>query len=216
MPHLSGIDETAEAAGAVNTLVYGSDGYDGYNTDIFGVIDLFRASGEDASGKSVAVVGAGGGARAAVCALREMGSEKIFIINRTLNRAKSLAKHVAKRYNVTVDCLTPDRAGEILPVAAVVQCSSLGFAEWKGLSPVDESFFGGVGFAADIIYSPWETRFLSDARRRGVKTANGFGMLIAQACASYAIWTGRKEVAEGAFVDLMRKRIKEVHGWPAN
>lgn len=192
--YLSQIDNMASVIGAVNTLKYTENGYEGYNTDIFGIIRTLQHYSADIKGKTAVVFGSGGGAASAVCALCELGAGKIFIANRTMNNAEQLAKQFSGHYNINIEYLPLDKLGSIQNAATAIQATTLGFhGKNEELSPVfDLSFFEGITFVFDIIYNPWETVFLRDAKKFGCVTVNGFDMLIFQAVASYEIWRGKK------------------------
>ena len=97
------LDASAKQADAVNLLKLSDKGYVGYNTDIHGVEKAFEHRGIDVSGKTVALVGAGGAARAAAVAMAQMGAKKIFIINRTRGKAEVLANILAMYYNIDIE-----------------------------------------------------------------------------------------------------------------
>jgi len=79
-----------------------------------------------------------------------------------------------------------------IPACAVlIQTTSAGFGTQAHISPLPNgSFCRRVDFVLDIIYTPWETVLLRDARAYGAQSANGFDMLVYQAAASYEIWRG--------------------------
>lgn len=199
MPHLCYADKQAKAAGAVNTLKYTENGYEGYNTDITGIINTFKYAGVDMEGKAAIIIGAGGSACAAAVALCEMGAKSIVIVNRTIETAKKLAKNVAKYYNTDIECISFEEMESFETMEAVknahamIQTTTLGFGEQKDLSPIaNKLLFDGISFVFDIIYTPWETVFIKDAKEKGCKVVNGFDMLVFQAIASYEIWSAKK------------------------
>ncbi|MCL2352206.1 MAG: shikimate dehydrogenase [Firmicutes bacterium] len=197
---VSELDPMAEKIAAVNTLKYAEAGYAGYNTDWIGITECLRSNGVSLSGKSVAVLGAGGSANAACVAAAEGGASKITIFNRTVEKAEYLALRLKKYYNAQIEAapLAEARGSEI-----VYQATDAGRGENRALCPVSSTeFFRGVEFAFEGIYTPWETEFLKLAAKAGVKAVNGFEMLVRQAAASYAIWTGRpvpEEVISDAY-----------------
>ena len=186
MKYLAGIDKQAEIAGAVNTLKYTPDGYIGYNTDIRGIIDTFKRHGYSPSGKKAAVIGAGGTAYAAVCALIEMNAAEITVINRTLENAEELAAAIKKTTGADICAALP---GDVPAAQAFIQTSSVGFGELEGKSPIsfEREPFKNAEFVFDVIYTPWTTAFLKEAKKY-CKTANGFDMLFYQAAAAYEIF----------------------------
>lgn len=191
MPYLCDMDQKAKEIGSVNTLKYTVQGYVGYNTDHIGLARTFGRQGYDLKGKSVVVLGAGGSAYAACVMAASHGAKCIYIVNRSMDNAERLAVHLRAFYETPVAVLSYERVMEAEKREVVIQTTSLGFGVQAEGSPIDSTdFFVGVDIALDIIYHPWETVFLRDAKRMGVVTANGFDMLVYQAAASYEIWRG--------------------------
>ncbi|MDR3240424.1 MAG: shikimate dehydrogenase [Clostridiales bacterium] len=210
MDFCSAIDPDAEQMGAVNTLVYTKDGYQGFNTDWIGMDRALQARGVCIAGRSVVVLGAGGSARAACVMAGREGAAHLTIVNRTREKAEALARLTQK---IPISVMTPSEIGHIKKKDIVIQTTSVGFGSQAGLSPVgSESFFEGVDAAFDIIYIPWETEFLKMARRASVKTAfNGFSMLVYQAAAAYEIWRGAalKENFLSEVIETLSSEIKQ-------
>lgn len=187
MPFLLSMDTMAQKVGAVNTLVWQPDGYVGYNTDYIGISRTICAIGMDFLGKNVVILGAGGSAYAACIAAAEYGAKSITIVNRTVENAKSLASHVKTYYDIPIEInkLNFDTYGFDI----AIQTTTLGFGNNLNKSPVDDlKFFKGLQLTFDIIYTPKETMFLRQAKQAGVKTVNGFSMLIYQAAAAFSLW----------------------------
>ena len=192
MPHLAHIDASALEAGAVNTLKYMPDGYHGYNTDIKGIEYTFRAYGVPLAGATAIVLGGGGSARAALAALARNGAKTIYLVNRTVEKAHALAEAIGKLYPTEIHVLPQDALGEIPSADVLIQTTSAGFGKQEDISPVaDARFFKRIGTVLDIIYAPWETKLLREARACGSLCINGFDMLVYQAAASYEIWQNR-------------------------
>ena len=199
MKYLSDIDSTAEKIGAVNTCVHTKDGYKGFNTDITGIIETFKARNYSPNGKTAVLLGAGGSAYAAAFALAEMGAKKIIILNRTLISAETLANRVKLYYNKLDICAAQNNEDSVLlyiPTADVlIQTTVVGFSGLKNESPVpmnDLSLYKNTEFALDLIYKPWETVFLKNIANAPKKPicVNGFDMLVYQAIAAYEIFMG--------------------------
>ncbi|MCL2462083.1 MAG: shikimate dehydrogenase [Defluviitaleaceae bacterium] len=198
----SELDPMAAKIGSVNTLKYGESGYAGYNTDWIGITECLRSHCVSFSGKSVTVLGAGGSANAACVAAAEGGASKIAIFNRTVEKAEYLALRMKKYYNIEV---TAAPLSEAFGSEIVYEATDAGFGTQRALSPVASAeFFRGVEFALEGIYTPWETEFLKQAAKAGVRAVNGFEMLVRQAAASYTIWTG-KEVPEDVVSDAFER-----------
>jgi shikimate dehydrogenase len=184
-------DAAAEAIGAVNTIWFDGGKLAGSNTDAFGFLANLdsEASGWDRHGPAV-VIGAGGAARAIVWALRQRGFEYIRIVNRTKPRAAELAAAFPPASAHGFE----DLSGVLQGAKLIVNTSTLGM---KGAPLLDVDLSGAAldTTVCDIVYSPLETKLLSQARSRGLKAVDGLGMLIHQAVPGFEIWFGvRPEV----------------------
>ena len=197
IPYLCRIDPMAEKIGAVNTLKREENGFSGYNTDILGLMKCFDIEGVSISGKTCVVLGAGGAANAAVTLAAEKNAGKIFIANRTPANAEALKNSVQKHYPAEIHAVSYNEITDIEKPEIVIQTTSVGMGEGSWQSPVENNgFFENVNFLVDVIYTPWETKLLHDARQKGVKAVNGFDMLVYQGIASFEIWNGITVPAE--------------------
>ncbi len=197
IPHLQKIDETAMAIGACNTVVNRNGVWTGYNTDCTGFSKaLLEFSGfKDLNGKKVAIIGAGGAARAVAYALHELGA-KCCIFNRTLGKAKI----IAQKYGFEYATLSPDSSELIQRYSdIIVQTTSIGMGS---VGPSDETNdplyfydFSGHEMLYDIIYVPSVTPIMARAALAGCKTHNGSTMLLYQGEAQFELY---KEVYQDA------------------
>jgi 3-dehydroquinate dehydratase/shikimate dehydrogenase len=193
-------DDLARKIGAVNTLTISPGGkLRGDNTDYSAALDaLCLGAGIDRqalAGKTVAVLGAGGAARAIIAALRHYGAS-VTIFNRSVNRAKALAEEFS--------CLAGSiDAAARLEAEIVINCTPLGMSPRFGESPL-EAIPPGVKAVFDTIYNPVQTRLLRLAAAAGCKTVTGLEMFINQAVAQFETWT-----AAPAPRDVMRKVVLE-------
>lgn len=193
------IDGLAETIGSVNTLKIGFNGImSAYNTDYIGAMDsLTAALGGDhrcLHAVKVAVVGAGGVARAVVAGLVDMGA-RVTIYNRTVSKAQALANEFRCKA-AQLDALTQTDA------AVLINCTSVGMRPNTEGCPVPDGVLKPEMMVFDTVYNPMETVLLKKARRIGARTVSGAEMFIRQAMAQYRIFIGR-EPAEA----LMRKIV---------
>ena len=192
--YLDEIDPLARKAGAVNTIVNKNGRLVGKNTDVTGLEKALLAADADPKGKSVLVVGAGGGARACCLVLQRRGAD-IWITNRTASRAQEVAKEMSGRVAGHGD--VPNMTFDM-----IVNCTPLGMQGFPDDLPVDPRVFRAGQWAVDLIYNPARTRFLAEAEGRGAKTLSGREMLIYQAMDAFEAWTGQRPryevMAEGA------------------
>ena len=186
---LSKPDARAQAVGAANTLWFEAGELRATNTDVEGFINNLDACapGWDAA-EDALVLGAGGSSRAVVFGLLERGIRRVHLANRTLARAETLATQFGSR----VQPVTSDRVDAVLPRAGLlVNTTSLGMKGQPALE-VDVSRLPQTAVVADLVYVPLVTPLLAAARGRGLKTADGLGMLLHQAVRGFELWFGRR------------------------
>lgn len=181
MPLLDAIDPAARRIGAVNTVLRSPHGVlTGYNTDAPGFLEPL---GGRLPGR-VAVIGAGGAARAILAALAEHGVGKAILQNRSIAKAEALLAEFGLNGQVTKP------GDEIAPVDLVVNTSSLGMAGYPPM-PEIERYVAEGGCVYDIVTNPLDTDLLKRARARGLKTIDGLAMLIGQAAAAFEKFFGQ-------------------------
>jgi len=213
MPFLVGLDHMAECVDAVNTLIWKENGYVGYNTDYLGILQTLSSFDVSFEGASVGVFGAGGSAYAACIAAASQKAAQITIINRTMANSTILASHVNKYYNISVTVPEKAESAELFANFAkmdiLIQTSTVGFGDLAGLSPVDcPSLFDGVQMAFDLIYSPWETAFLRQAKEADVPhVVNGFPMLVYQAAEAFSLWHEVKHENLPESIKILSKQL---------
>jgi shikimate dehydrogenase len=182
-------DERARAVGAANTLWYEGAELCSTNTDIEGFIGNLDAcaQGWDAAGDAL-VLGAGGSSRAVVFGLIERGISRVHLANRTFERARALAD----QFGSSVHPVAWDAIGDLLPRARLlVNTTSLGMHGQPALE-LDVGLLPSHAVVADLVYVPLETPLLVAARARGLKTADGLGMLLHQAVRGFELWFGQR------------------------
>ncbi len=186
---LSAPDARARAVGAANTLWYDGGELRSTNTDIEGFLHNLDAAapGWDAAEEAL-VLGAGGSSRAVVFGLIERGFKRVHLANRTIDRARALAD----QFGASVHPVAWDAIGELLPDAGLlVNTTSLGMHGQPPLA-IDVSRLPSHAVVADLVYVPLETALLAAARARGLRTADGLGMLLHQAVRGFELWFGQR------------------------
>jgi len=183
------VEGLASTIGAVNTLKIGFNSIlSAYNTDYAGAMDALTAAlGIDRHrlhGVKVAVIGAGGVARAVVAGLADAGAD-VTIYNRTVNKAQLLAKEFQCKA-----CGLEELAG--LDAAVVINCTNIGMSPNVDASSAPAGVFKPGMTAFDTVYTPLHTRFLRDAQAAGAKIISGAEMFIRQAMAQYRIFLGKE------------------------
>ena len=183
------IDPLARRIGAVNCVVVAADGsLEGQNHDAFGYIESVREAQPSwrADRGPIIVIGAGGGARAVLVSLIDAGASEIRLVNRTLARAKSLARELG---GSIIALNWQEREVALEDAAMLINATSQGMV---GEPPLDLALdsLPVSALVSDIIYIPRETALLAAARKRGNQTVNGLGMLLHQARPAFHAWFG--------------------------
>ncbi|MCL2468632.1 MAG: shikimate dehydrogenase [Alphaproteobacteria bacterium] len=199
---LDHVDPLAKRMGAANTIIVREDGtLEGRNTDGFGFVENLNAAGFSFSAQNnrAVILGAGGAARAIAVALQDKGFKDFCIINRDPERAKSLASALG----VPAQIFSWDQTKEALENATLlVNTTSLGMTGQPPLT-LDLAPLPPSAFVADVVYAPLETELLKQARRRGLPTADGLGMLLYQARGGFEAWFGQAPVVTQELYDLV-------------
>jgi shikimate dehydrogenase len=218
MPHkvpvLQYLDEVAMDArimGAVNTVVRRENRLVGENTDGKGFITALRQDGGiDPAGKRVALLGAGGAARAIAVELALAGAARITIVNRTEKRGAELVD-IVNKHTKTKASLVPWKTTYEVPsdVDIVVNATSIGFFPDVNARP-DVAFdtIKPRMIVCDVVPNPPQTPFLKEARKRGAKTLDGQGMIVYQGAIGFKLWTGCEapvEVMKAALEETLRQ-----------
>jgi shikimate dehydrogenase len=186
---LSEPDARARAVGAANTLWYDGAKLRSTNTDVEGFINNLdaSASGWDKSSEAL-VLGAGGASRAVLFGLLERGIKRVHLVNRTVERARTLAG----QFGEAVHPAAWDAIGELLPRAALlVNTTSLGMHGQPPLE-IDIGRLASDAVVADLVYVPLKTPLLAAAQARGLRCADGLGMLLHQAVRGFELWFGQR------------------------
>ncbi len=186
---LSEPDERAKAVGAANCLWYEGDKLRSTNTDVAGFLGNLDAvtPGWDRGLETAMVLGAGGGARAVIFGLIQRNVGRVYVINRTVERAQALKKKFGARVHVAKwDEIT----GLLGGAGVLVNTTTLGMV---GQPPLEINLRCPASLVvADLVYAPLETGLLKLARARGLRTADGLGMLLHQAVRGFERWFGIK------------------------
>ncbi|MCX8188952.1 MAG: shikimate dehydrogenase [Nitrososphaeria archaeon] len=206
--YLNEVDEIAERIGAVNTIVNKDGVLKGYNTDGEGALMAIKENGFNLKNKIVAIVGAGGAARAVSHFIVLENPSKVTILNRTLENAIKLAEDLRKKTKVYCEAKTLDTYSikeSVTEADLLINCTSVGMYPDVEKTPIPKDYLKKDLVIMDIVYNPLQTRLLRDAVEIGCKIINGLDMLVNQAALSFKIWTGIE-----APLDIMKKAALEV------
>lgn len=188
---LKAIDTLAQNIGAVNTLVRTDGGYKGYNTDMEGLYRAMLSESVSIEGEQIILLGAGGVARAVAYLCATKGADKVYLLNRTLSKAQTVAEEVNDRTGREVIipmCMTDYTklpGGKYL----AIQGTSVGLAPNIDDAVIEDgAFYEMLHTGFDLIYSPWETKFMRLTEEHGGRAYNGLKMLLYQGIIAYELW----------------------------
>jgi shikimate dehydrogenase len=220
MLHLDELTTAAQEIGAVNTLVEREGQWIGDNTDAAGFVEALVHAGVEVLGNCAVVVGAGGGARAAVYGLLEEGAERVVVLNRSAGRAESLAYDLdcceggvgrIELLGLSREALvrSVDRAALLVNATPVGQWPQIGDSIWP-----EGVLIPPYLAVLDLVYNPYETRLLRQARASGARPISGLEMLVRQGAQAFELWTGERApvavMREAAFAALHRQEAPVV------
>ena len=192
MPHLDAIDESAQVIGAVNTINNVDGVLTGYNTDYLGAVRALQEVTR-LNDKRVAVIGAGGAARAVVYGCVHAGA-KVTVFNRSAERGKALADSLGTRWGGHVEAFDA-KAYDI-----VINATSVGFKQ-PDSNPLDGLLASHL-IVMDVAFMPVQTALLRQAQALGCGTVAGTRMLVLQACRQIELYTGHD-----APIDVMEQAM---------
>ena len=188
IPFLDRVTPAATELEAVNCIFWDMDELVGHNTDGDGFVNsLIAETGDQISGTSFAIIGAGGAARSVIRSLKKASVGEIVVINRNQEKAKfasELGHPVAEVGTVE----------KIPRCKYIINATSIGMAETtnEGLMPFPMEYLNNNQTVIDLVYNPIMTPLLLQAKERGARVVTGVGMLIHQAALQYELWTGLK------------------------
>jgi shikimate dehydrogenase len=202
VPLLDELAPSAQAVGAVNTVVFHDDRLVGHNTDVTGFGAAFDEALADLRRDRVVLLGSGGAGAAVATALVDRGVGDLVIVDADAARATDLAASVARLAPDRVRSAPLDELPALLMAAdGAVNATPVGMAGHPG-APFDVALLANGAFVADIVYRPSETRLLRDARERGLRVMAGLGMAMHQAADAFEIFTGEPADRQAMLADL--------------
>ncbi|KEK26264.1 shikimate dehydrogenase [Bacillus gaemokensis] len=205
MKHLDEIDPLAKQIGAVNTVVHRDGKLIGYNTDGIGYVrSLQSISKEPLNRKRILLLGAGGACRAIYFSLADAGVNEIDIANRTVEKAEQLI--AGGQSKITSHALSLEQATEEQGnYDIIIHTTTIGMHPRIQHTPLQIRSLKPAAIVSDIIYNPFETKLLQDAREKGAIVQNGIDMFVYQGALAFEMWTGRMPDVERMKQLVMKK-----------
>jgi len=184
-----------EKTKAVNTIVKKDNKWKAFNTDAPGFLQDLKGR-VDPSGKSIALLGAGGAAKAIAYTVAEAGARQIGIFDIDVKRGHGLVNSLKEVFpSLAVSFVSSVDELDISKRDILINATPVGMKKDDPCLVSERMLHEGL-FVYDVVYNPAETKLLSLAKEAGAQTANGLGMLLNQGMLSFEIWTGQKAPKE--------------------
>ena len=194
IPYLDEVSPLAKKIGAVNTISNVKGYLKGTNTDYSGFIRSLKTLNFSPKNKVIALLGAGGSARALLAGLANAGALHVIVYNRTTERAEKLVTEFSRYFPKTIiEPVTLQTIRET-PLDLLVNTTTVGM--FSSELPFDLKECRKISLLADIIYIPRKTSLMKQAEELGITAVNGIGMLLYQGCEAFSFWTGKKAPEE--------------------
>ncbi|WP_273129787.1 shikimate dehydrogenase [Bacillus weihaiensis] len=191
IPLLDELDESAQIAGAVNTVIHLNGRLIGYNTDGNGYVSSLKSIiNKPLKDQKILIIGAGGAARGIYFTLTNQGSMHIDFCNRTVSKAEELIK----------ECPFPNKSHafgisqaeqQLADYDIIIQTTAVGMYPNRNEKPMSLRQAKRGAVVSDIIYNPIHTAFLEEAKEFGLVVHNGVGMFVHQAALAFELWTNQ-------------------------
>lgn len=212
IPYLQEIDTLAEKIGAVNTLVRTEQGFKGYNTDMSGLLRAMQSEQITIKDEEILLLGAGGAARAVAFLCAKEGAKKVYLLNRTMEKAEAVANEVNASFGR--ECMVPMKLGEYKKLPdkkyLAIQGTSVGlYPNVEDAVMHEKEFYQKIHTGYDLIYKPFQTKFMSYVEEAGGKAYNGLKMLLYQGIDAYELWNKGSvpEEEAGKIYEQMKKAL---------
>lgn len=183
-------DPMVRAIGAVNTVIFGDDGPAGHNTDYSGFMSAYRTVRPDIAPGIVLMIGTGGVGRAVAFGLASLGASELRLVDRDPAKAEALAdalRRAAPAMKVDVWSKAEEAADG---AAGLINCTPVGMVGYDG-TPVAKAAIAGADWAFDAVYTPVDTRFLTDAGATGLSIISGWELFFFQGVHAWRLFSGR-------------------------
>jgi shikimate dehydrogenase len=209
LPLLSVRTSSTLLTGCANTLVLGTDGTVGSNTDVAGIVDAVREVRMGAVGRlhTTTILGSGATARSAIAALDLLDVREVVVVARRPEAAADL-RLLAEAVGVTLRVTGWDRAEKHLGADLVLSTVPAGVADPLAIALAGSS--AGLGLLLDVVYAPWPSALVAAWREHGGSVVPGQLMLLHQAAHQVRLMTGL-----AAPLDAMREALSRVGDLPA-
>ncbi|RYG89214.1 shikimate dehydrogenase [Loktanella sp. IMCC34160] len=182
-------DPGVAAIGAVNTVVFGTEGPKGFNTDYTGFKRAYRGVMGDQPPGIVCLIGTGGVGKAVAYGLLDLGADEIRCVDLDRSKAEGLTEGLRQVAGATRIEVSTDAQASAEGAQGIVNCTPLGMVGIGG-TPLPGPAMAGATWAFDAVYTPVETTFLTDAASAGLQVVSGYELFFGQGVDAWDIFTG--------------------------
>jgi shikimate dehydrogenase len=206
LPFLDEMSPAARLIGAANIMVFSEGRLQGHTTDGMGYMRSLREKGHDIIGKKMTILGAGSAGSSIVAQAALDGVAEINLFDRSTDLgfwkgivefASTVAKETACKITVYDIADLSQLKTSISESVLLVNATRVGMKPYQDQIPLgDCSFLFPELIVSDIIYEPWETLLLQEAKKIGCPTLNGYPMLLYQGAEAFRLWTGHEMPVE--------------------
>ncbi|MEV4347229.1 shikimate dehydrogenase [Actinoplanes sp. NPDC049596] len=202
---LDELSPEAALLGAVNTVLFDRERATGHNTDRYGFASGLARQLPGVATGHVVQLGAGGAGAAVASAIAGTGTRLLTLADLDRERAERLAEAIGGSSATTVEVIGPDEVpARLVGADGLVNATPIGMEGGHPGLPVAVEHLRPSLWVADVIYRPLETPLIAAARARGCRVADGGGMVVYQAAASFAHFTGLSPDEELMYADFVR------------
>ena len=197
IPYLDEISEEAKLVGAVNCIVNRNGKLYGYNSDVFGFIELVNHLGLSIKDKNCLILGNGGASKAVEAGLKTLGAKKI------------LKASIKKEEG----CLSYEEIKSHKEIEVIVNATPVGMYPNNEDRIISLDDFPSLEGVMDVIYNPIRTNLVLDAQNKGLKAEGGLYMLVAQAVKAIEIFLNKKldnEILEKTYQKILKEHTNIV------
>ncbi|MDD2737043.1 MAG: shikimate dehydrogenase [Desulfuromonadaceae bacterium] len=207
--YIDEINDIDRSIGSINTIINENGKLIGVGTDGPGALKALVDAGVELRGKCVAMVGAGGVARAiAFTLIQEAGVCKISLLDVDEQMLQGLERDLKSGTSAEIESFVsnPASIANVMEYAdVIVNCTPIGMHPREGVSVIPADLFRDGQAVFDVVYNPIETKLICDAKSRGLIAVSGVEMFINQAAMQFEYFTGVTAPVEEMRRVLMEK-----------
>ena len=202
---LVGRSDDPPRLGAFNTVVFGPDGIIGFNTDYSGFIAAYEGARPDLPPGEVALIGTGGVGRAVAFGLGRLSARALRLFDRDPARAEAMAEDLRAAFPALAVTVHPGAEAAAKGATGIVNCTPVGMVGHPG-TPVEAAAMAGAEWAFDAVYTPVDTRFLTDAAAAGLTVISGWELFFWQGVHAWRHFSGMDVDRAALRADLLAGR----------